>query len=217
MFVALIQRIRKDIPYRIKLILCCSFIINLGYALFLFVVGEITSTRWFLVSSAYYGVLAILRIYLFGNLISHKQLVSKIKIMRACGIALIVINLVVSKMMFFLIYENQTIEHHEITVITMATYTFSALTLAVYNSVKYLKKNDHLHFSVKIISLISASVSLVTLTNTMLATFGAEEVLLRSIVMPLLSGAVVIFIVLSAVTIIRKANLELRKLNNEKE
>ena len=217
MFVALIQRIRKDIPYRIKLILCCSFIINLGYALFLFVVGEIASTRWFLVSSAYYGVLAILRIYLFGNLISHKQLVSKIKIMRACGIALIVINLVVSKMMFFLIHENQTIEHHEITVITMATYTFSALILAIYNSVKYLKKNDHLHFSVKIISLISASVSLVTLTNTMLATFGAEEVVLRSIVMPLLSGAVAIFIILSAVTIIRKANLELRKLNNEKE
>lgn len=217
MFVSLIQRIRKDIPYRIKLLLCCSFFVNLGYALFLFIVGKIASERWFLVSSVYYGVLAVVRIYLFRNLLSHRQLVSKIKIMRACGVVLIVINLVVSKMMFFLIDETESVQHHEITVITMATYTFSALTLAIHNSVKYLKKNDHLHFSVKIISLICASVSLVTLTNTMLATFGAEEVLLRSIVLPLLSGAVAIFILLSAVMMIRKANLELRKLNDEKE
>ena len=217
MFPMFIERIRRDIPYRIKVILCCSFIFNFGYAIFLFVVGKITSSKWFFVMSTYYVLLSLTRIFVFWQLISHKKLVSKIKTMRVCGAFLLLINLVVSTLMFLLIHENQIVQHHEITVITMATYTFTALTVAIYNSVKYLRKNDHLHFCVKIISLISASVSLVMLTNTMLATFGADNTLLRSIVLPLLSGAVAIFIILSAILLLRKANLELRILNHEKE
>jgi hypothetical protein len=120
-------------------------------------------------------------------------------------------------MMFILIYRGQTIKHHEITVITLATYTFSTLTVAIVNSVRYLRKNDHLHSSIKLISLISASVSIVTLTNTMLSTFGAENTLLRSIILPILSGVVSLFIIACAVMMIRKANLDLRVLRNEKE
>ena len=106
---------------------------------------------------------------------------------------------------------------YEITVIALATYTFSSLTVAIVSSIKQLRKNDYVYACVKAISLISASVSLVTLTNTMLVTFGEENVLLRSIILPLLSGTVAVFIIVSAVFMIRKANLNLRKLGNEQE
>ena len=217
MLLALIKRLKNDVAFRIKFMLTVSFWFNLLYSLFLFIVGKFTQSKWFFVISFYYGIFSVMRFLLLQQLISHKKLRSKIKMMRTCGVFLVLINFVVSVMFFILIREKQVIQHHEITVITMATYTFTALTLAIYNSVKYFKKNDHLHFSVKIIGLISASISLVTLTNTMLATFGSGEELLRSIVMPLLSAAVAIFIILCAILLVRKANFDLRMLNNEQE
>ena len=139
----------------------------------------------------------------------------KILIMRACGYFLLLLNLVVSVMIFLLIYTAPYAKYHEIIVITLATYTFSALTIAIVNIVKYLKKNEYVYSCVKMISLISASVSMLTLTNTMLATFGSENELLRSIILPILSGVVAIFIIVCAILMIKKANNDLKVLKNE--
>ena len=147
----------------------------------------------------------------------EKELRSKITTMRACGYFLLLINIVVSSMMFILIYGNTIIKHHEITVITLATYTFSSLSFAIKSSLKQLKQNNNVYSCAKIISLTSASVSLATLTNTMLATFGEDNLLLRSIVLPILCGAITIFIIVSAFLMVYKATLDLRKLKNEKE
>ncbi len=167
--------------------------------------------------SIYYGLLSIARIFMFSQIHPNKTRLSKIKTMRACGVFLLLINLAVSTMMFILLYGNPPVKHHEITVITLATYTFSTLTVAIYNSVKYLRKNDHVYACVKLISLICASVSLTTLTNTMLATFGDENMLLRSIILPILCVAVSIFIIVSAILMIRKANIDIRTAKNEQQ
>ncbi len=217
MLAALFERMKTDAPFRIKLFLCLSFIFNIAYSVFLFIVGRIYASEWFLAISVYYGLLSLSRIFVFLQISTKKRLVSKIKTMRVCGYFLLFINLVFSVMTFILIYGNQSAQYHEITVITLATYTFTSLTVAIINSVKYLRKNDHLHSCAKLISLISASVSIVTLTNTMLFTFGQDEILLRSIVLPLLSGFVAIFIILCAIFMIRKANLDLRTLKNGEE
>ena len=203
--------------FRRKTFLCASFVCNAVYALFLLAVSQASFSKWFFVMSIYYGLLAAARIFIFLQVKCEKKLILQIKTMRACGIFLFLINLVVSAMMFFLIYKGGYVKHHEITVIALATYTFSSLTVAIVSSIKQLRKNDYVYACVKAISLISASVSLVTLTNTMLVTFGEENVLLRSIILPLLSGTVAVFIIVSAVFMIRKANLNLRKLGNEQE
>ena len=119
--------------------------------------------------------------------------------------------------MVFLLLDNKFAKQHEIVVIALATYTFSSLAVAVINCVKYLRKKDPLYSSVKLISLVSASISLVTLTNTMLATFGATNYLLKSIVLPMLSVAVSIFITICAILMIYKTNVELRELKNEED
>ena len=56
---------------------------------------------------------------------------------------------------------------------------------------------------------------MLTLTNTMLATFGSENELLRSIILPILSGVVAIFIIVCAILMIKKANNDLKVLKNE--
>ncbi len=217
MFSAFFERIKTDTAFRNKLFLSLSFIFNITYSVFLFVVGRIYSSKWFFVMSIYYGLLSVSRIFVYLQISPQKQLVSKIKTMRACGFFLLPINLVFSAMMFILIYGNRYVKYHEITVITLATYTFASLTMAIINSIKYLRKRDYLNSCAKLISLISASVSIVTLTNTMLSTFGENNLLLRSIILPILSGFVSIFIIVCAILMIRKANLDLRNLKNGKE
>lgn len=210
-------RIKSDASFRIKVFLCFSFVFNFAYSIFLFVISQIYSSKWFFTTALYYGLLSVVRIFIFLQLTRKKRLISKIKIMRACGYYLFFINLVFSIMIFLLIYGNHHVKHHEITVITLATYTFYSLTVAIINSIKYLRKNAYLHSCAKMINLISASVSIVTLTNTMLSTFGENNVSLRNIILPLLCVAVSVFIIACAIFMIRKANLDLRKLKNGKE
>ncbi len=211
------EKIKKDTHYRIKTFLCVSLVFNIAYSIFLFVISQIYYSRWFFIMSIYYGLLFTARIFIFVQTKPKKEMGSRIKTMRACGYFLLLINLVISIMMFILIYRNNVVKHHEITIITLATYTFLSLTIAILGIVKYLKQNNHVYSCVKIIHLTSASVSLATLTNTMLATFGEDNLMLRSIVLPILCGAIAVFIIISAILMIYKANLDLRKLRNGKE
>ena len=214
---AFIERVKKDIYFRINLFLCLSFIFNVAYCVFLWVVGLLYSSKWFAVMSAYYGVLSIVRIFIFAQINLNKDAFVKIKKSRICGYLLLLINVVVSIMMFILIHENRSVRYHEITVITLATYTFFSLTMAIISSVKWMKKDRSIYLCVQLIRLVCASVSMVTLTNTMLATFGGENGLLRSIILPILSGAVSVFIILCAVYIIWQTNAALKESKDEKE
>ena len=213
----IIEKLKNDTHFRIKSFLLLSLFFNVAYSMFLFVISRVYSSMWFLVMSVYYGLLSVARIFVFAHTDQTKQLRSKKITMRVCGYFLFLINLVVAIMMFILIFDNHNIKHHEIVVITLATYSFTSLTVAIISSIKYLRQNDYVYSCVKIISLISASVSLVTLTNTMLITFGEENSSLRSIILPILSGGVSIFIIACAVFMIHTANSDLRTSENGKE
>ncbi len=213
----ILKRVKKEAEFRIKFFLCLSFLFNFFYASFLFVISQIYTSRWFFVMSVYYALLSLLRVFIFLHVTREKSSVQRIGLMRTCGYFLFLINLAVSSMMFVLIYTDQRIVHHEITVITLATYTFSVLTFAVIGGVKSFKKKDYAYTCIKALSLISANVSLVTLTNTMLATFGTGNDSLRRVILPILSGVVALFIVVCAVAMIVKSEQALRKIKNEKE
>ena len=90
---------------------------------------------------------------------------------RACGWIFLTMNLALSLIIFFMLYWNRTFEHHMITAIAMATYTFTAFTVAIVNVVKYKKYNSPVFSASKAISFAAACVSMLTLTSTLLTTF----------------------------------------------
>ena len=211
----LVSKFKDDTDFRIKTVLEFSFIINLLYSVFLLIASQIYDSRWFFVTSIYYALLSLMRIFMFYKIVPEQLNCKKLVTIRNCGYFLFLLNLVVSIMSFILIFSDTPIKYHEIVVITLATYTFSSLTVAILSSIKHIKNNDYGYAIIKTISLISASVSMVTLTNTMLTTFGKENLLLRSYVLPLVSVAVSVLIVASAVYMVKKANKEIRILKNE--
>lgn len=212
-----LQKIKEDTHYRIMLLLRLTLFFNITYSVFLLVVSNVYSSRWFFAVSIYHALLFAVRILLLkgvgGNKTEHREIIT----VRFCGYLMLLINLAVSAMMLILVRESNRTGYHEIIVITIATYTFSALTLAIVGYIKWLKQKNRVFHLIKLTGLVSASVSLVCLTDTMLSSFGEDNILLRKIVLPILSAAVAIFIVFIAISVIRRANSNLRDLKNEEK
>ena len=213
----LLARIRSNPRLKVELFLRIAIVFNLAYSVFLFVVSAVYGSKWFLTMSIYYGLLFLMRVFILTCIKKRKQLRGKIMVMRACGYFLLAINLVVSTMTFILIYGNRYVIHREITVITLATYTFISLTVAIVSTIKHLPKSDYIFFCAKMVGLICASVSLTILTSTMLSTFGGNNEALNRVILTTLSGFVSIFIIACAIYMICKSHLDLRTIDNEKE
>ncbi len=82
--------------------------------------------------------------------------------------------------------------------IAIATYTFTSLTMAIIDSIKYRKYNSPILSAGKSISLAAACVSMLTLETTMLTIFndGSKSVLFRKMMLGI-SGAVVSVVIIT--------------------
>jgi hypothetical protein len=110
-------------------------------------------------------------------------------------------NLALALIIFFMVYWNRTFEHHMITAIAMAAYTFTALTTAIISVVRYRRYNSPVYSASKAISLAAALVSMLTLESTMLTTFGKETMteIERKWMLGLTGGAISLLIVATAI------------------
>ena len=167
-------RYQEDTHLRVKISLYGTLLWNIGYAIFQLWLGFYHHTFWFYSIGAYYICLAVMRFFLLTYTRKYtpgeKRRAELIKY-RACGWIFLVMNLALSLIIFFMLYWNRTFEHHMITAIAMAAYTFFSFTMAIVNVFKYRKYNSPVFSASKAISFASACVSMLTLTSTMLTTF----------------------------------------------
>ena len=201
----------KDTRLRVNVSLYGSLVWNIAYALLQLGMGFWHHTFWFYSLAGYYIALAVMRFFLLLHTRKHKpgeKMKEELMKYRACGIVFLVMNLALTLIIFFMVYWNRTFNHHEITTIAMAAFTFTSLTLAIINTVKYRKYNSPVYSASKAISLASACVSMLTLESTMLTTFGADTMDLgsRKLMLGLSGGAISAFIIAMAVYMIRQAN-----------
>ncbi len=212
-------RYSEDVRLRVNISLFGSLVWNTAYAAFQFYLGVYHGSFWFYSMSAYYLSLVIMRFFLAMYTRKHKageNMQAELKKYRACGWIFLFLNLALTLMIFFMVYWNRTFIHHEITTITMAAYTFTAFIVAIVNMVKYGKYNSPVYSASKAINLAAASVSMLTLTSTMLTTFGeADGMFFRRIMLGCIGGAVSAFIITMAIYMIIKSTKKLKLLKTE--
>lgn len=213
---------QDDTRLRVNVSLYGSLIWNSAYAALQLGLGFRHHTFWFFSLAGYYISLAVMRFFLVRYTRKYdagEKMTEELRKYRACGIVFLIMNLALSVMMFFMIYWNRTFYHHEITAIALAAYTFTTLTLAIVNTVKYRKYNSPVYSASKAISLASACVSMMTLESTMLTTFSDDKMTpqIRKLFLGLTGAVISIFIVVMAVYMIVSAAKQLRHLKNEKE
>ena len=173
-------------------------------------------TFWFYSLAGYYISLAVMRFFLARYTTKYKpgeKMREELIRYRLCGWIFLAMNLTLSLMVFFMVYWNRTFQHHEITTIALAAYTFTAFTIAIINILKYRKYNSPVYSASKAISLAAACVSMLTLESTMLTTFGDGTMNLtsRRIMLGATGGVISIFIIVMAVYMIVRSSKRLKE------
>lgn len=213
---------RDDTRLRVKVSLYGALILNTAYALLQLGMGFWHHSFWFYSLAGYYTCLAVMRFFLVRHTGKHKpgeKMLDELRKYRSCGIVFLVMNLALALMIFFMVYWNRTFKHHEITTIALAAYTFTALTFAIINTVRYRKYNSPVYSASKAISLASACVSMITLEATMLTTFdkGTMSLTGRRILLGASGGVISAFIIITAIYMIVKGTKEIKLLSAAKE
>lgn len=210
-----IRRWLKDVQLRTKITLTGNVLWNCGYALLQSGIGIYHHSIWFYSLAGYYFLLTIMRLFLLLHTFRYQfgeERRTEWRWYRNCGWIFLLMNLALSGMMVYMVKGNRIVHHSEITTITMATYTFISFAIAVRNTVVYKKYDSPVLSVSKIISLATACVSVMTLENTMLYTFRTESMILEKqrVLQALTGAAVALFIVIMAIHMIRKADQEIR-------
>ena len=216
------RRWQDDARLRVNVSLYGSLTWNALYGIFQLWLGFYHHTFWFYSLGGYYICLAIMRFFLVKHTRKYapgEKIQTELVKYRACGIVFLLMNLALALIIFFMVYFNRTFEHHMITAIAMAAYSFTALTTAIINVIKYRKYNSPVYSASKVISLAAALVSMLTLESTMLTTFGDETMTAttQKWMLGATGGVISILIVSTAIYMIVVGTKKLKQLKSEVE
>lgn len=210
---------KENVNLRINISLYASLVLNISYSVFQLCLGLYHNSFWFYSMAVYYILLSLVRFYLVNYTKQYKpgdKVLLEYKKYNFCGWIMLLMNTAVTVIIFFIIHFDRTFYHHQITTIALAAYTFLTFSLSIYNFVKYRKYNSPVYSAAKTINLICACVSMMTLTTTMLTTFGSNDVLeFKKVLLGIVGGLVSVFILATSIQIIvytRKKIKEIKSL-----
>lgn len=189
----------SDAVLRVKISLYGSFTINILYAVMQLGLGFINRSVWFYTLSGYYLLLAVMRFFLLKNSQKEspgKNLYQEYLYYRLCGIMLLLMNSILSVIVFYMVSQNKGFIYHYIMTIAMAAYTFVVFTTAIVHLIQYRKYKSPVISASKVISLVAAAVSMLSLETAMLTAFGEGNSPIFRKTMTACTGAAVCAIVL---------------------
>lgn len=204
---------------RMNVILGGNLLWNGAYGLLQLGLGIYHQSAWFYALAAYYASLGAMRFSLVRYTLYHnpgEEIRREWMRYRSCGRILLVMNLALSVMMFYMIHENRATRHHEITAIAMATYTFFSLTRSIISVFRHRKYKSPAMSASGAVALAAACVSMLTLENTMLITFAREGMTakIRQCLLACSGGAISAFIVVMAIYMLVSAKRKLKFTEN---
>lgn len=216
----LLSRWREDEQFRTSITLGGALFFNAAYALFHFALGIYYRTFWFSSLGGYYAVLALLRFFLFRYAKAHREGGNgrgALARYRATGIVFLLLALALAFVLFFMLYFRRTFFRGQIVTIALAAYTFLSLTFAILAAVRHKGEESPIASGIRATALAAASVSLLTLTSTMLTTFGGETLTEEAVrlFVGLTGAAVLLFVLLMAFYMIVDGTKKITLLRNE--
>ncbi len=162
-----------------------SLVLNFLYAVGNGIVGFLTHSWWFITVGAYYTVLAITRFSVLqvrrkANGDHDTERFAR----RITGILLVVLSFCIVGVNILSAVKDRGTVFHEIIMITIATYTFTKITISIIGMVKARRSASPVLKTLRNISLADACVSIYTMQRSMLVSFPgmeAAEILLLNI------------------------------------
>lgn len=193
-------RIRSDRAYRQELSLYAGLSVNLLYTLMKAAAGLKYHSLWFGALAVYYLMLTLMRFTLarqIGRSAAGAERRAEWRRYRLCGSLLLVMDQALMVVVALVVRQDYAFHYPGHLVYAMAAYAFYALTMAIINNTRRREKESPAIAAAKVLSLVSAMVSMLSLETAMLARFSdREEDVFRRIMLGG-SGAVVCLAVLA--------------------
>ena len=169
------NRLLKEPRYRIIASAACSFLINLLYALYNGGLGVANRSIWFITMCSYYIILSTMR---FSAILCERKNNKAASddmeyfVMKLSGGLLAALSFVLTGVIYISITENIATKHETIVMITIATYTFYKIVMAIIRAVKQRKNPSPLLAVIRSIGYADVAASILTLQRSMFASFG---------------------------------------------
>lgn len=178
-----------------------GFFCNLLFAFYNGALGILSHSLWFVTMCAYYIILSTMRFaaVLYGV---KSGSASDRFVMRLSGILLAMLSFVLTGVIHISLSQNIAVKYDEIAMITIATYTFYKITMAVIRAAKHKKKPSSLHMVIRNIGYAEVAASVISLQRSMIASFGGMSAE-SAHTLNVLTGAVVcLFVLLLGIALI---------------
>ena len=194
--------------YRIILSATLAFAFNLLYAIYHCVLGILNLSFWFIAMCAFYGILAIMRFSAVLCERNHQKSPdndTELFVMKLSGILLVILSIVLATVSYISLSQNIAAKHGEIIMITIATYTFYKITMAIVKAVKQHKNTSPLLKTIRNIGYAEVAASILTLQRSMLASFGTMSAGNIHFMNAVTGAAVCLFVLILGLSMITKS------------
>lgn len=214
--IPIIGRLIKENTFRTQIVLYPGFLINIVYVIWKLSFGIYYKSAWFISLALYYFVLAWMRLSLIRPFSVKEGEIRKkaeLKRYRICGASLLVINIALSGIVVLAVKKENGFTYPGYMIYVMAMYAFYSVIMAVINLVKYRKYGSPVLSAAKVISLITAMVSMFSLESAMLAQFAdASQTAFKKIMTECTGGVICVVVIGMAVYMMFRSTKEIRKI-----
>lgn len=206
------SRVVNEGRYRIILSATGSLCINIAYALYHGILGMIHLSAWFIVMWAYYMILGATRFC--AVLCEHKNnsassVDMEYFVMSVSGVLLLLLSFVLMGVIYISLSQNIATEYDTITMITIATYTFSKIAISIVKAVKQRRLSSPLLTAIINIGFAEVAASVFTLQRSMIVSFGGME---YELIMDILTGTTIcLFVMVLGIKMIIKSRKERKR------
>lgn len=207
------NKLLKDYGYRTIVFSVFSFILNVAYISFVFVMAIMSKTAWYFTITVYYVVLAFMKGNVFYSKKKYGTGVKEARAFRFSGIMFVVMTIVFSGVIVLIYKANHYFEYAGLLIYAVAAFTFYKLTLAIYNIFK-AKKHDSLYIqNIRNINLANALISIIMLQVALFQAFSPASNL--GFANALTGAGVSAVILFLGIVMIIKSNKSLKQLTQE--
>ncbi len=197
----------NDQRYRAIFAATFGFFLNLMYAIYHGILGALIHSLWFVAMCAYYIMLGTMRFSAILCEHKHNDGVSvemELFVMKLSGMMLALLSLVLAIVTYISLSQNIAAKYGEIIMITIATYTFGKITLAIRRAIKQRTNPSPLLVTIRSIGYAEGAASVLTLQRSMLASFGAMDAAKARILNAATGAAVCGFVLALGIALLTK-------------
>lgn len=205
-----VRQYRQDPAFRGSVSLYQGMALNFLNVLFRGVVGLRYASIWFLSLTAYYLMLGGIRLLLL-RIRPGSSPAQELRCYRRTAWLLLALNLPMGGMIVQMVVTNSGFSYPGYVIYLSAIYAFYAMIHAVVQLVKYRKLGSPLHSAGKVVSFVSALMSILGLQTAMIAQFGSGDETMRRTMNALTGGAVWSMVVVAAVVMLVKSGKQKRE------